>query len=182
MTRQEKLSNPANFVIKQPLRLYREKKRRYVRLEIAAPITFSPIQLDRPLADAAASQQTGTILNISGGGVLFISDSALAEDTYITMSLELTGCDLLTGIVGKVKRVEEDGEGCYLVGVEFCSDQEIDNVFGQANIGSVIGSFDNKVRRFLLRYIFTQMVNKRLARGKDAIDDSIGESDESDSA
>ncbi len=152
------------FIIKQPLRLYREKRRRYVRLEIAAPITFSAIELDRPLEDAHDNQLTGTILNISGGGVLFTSSSGLAEGQYLTMTLELTGCDLLTGVAGKVKRIDEDGEGGYLVGVEFCAESELNEVFGSTNIGSVISSFDSRVRRFLLRYIFARKVSERIQR------------------
>ena len=152
------------FVIKQPLRLYREKRRRYVRLEIAAPITFARLDLDRPLEDAHANQQEGSILNISGGGVLFTCTASLAEGEYLTMNLELTGCDLLTGVAGKVKRVDEDGEGGYLAGVEFCSESELNEVFGNANLGSVISSFDSRVRRFLLRYIFARKVNERIRK------------------
>jgi len=152
------------FIIKQPLRLYREKKRRYVRLEIAAPITYSVIELDRPLNDAHLSQHDGMILNISGGGVLFTGKTALVEGQFLTMNLELTGCDLLTGVAGKVKRIDEDGEGGYLVGVEFCSEPELTEVFGSANIGSVISSFDSRVRRFLLRYIFARKVSERLQK------------------
>jgi len=151
-----------NLVIKQPLQLYREKKRRYVRLEIAAPIVYSVLDLDRPLGDAHASQQNATMLNISGGGVLMVCDHQLAEGAYLTMSLELAGSDLLTGIAGKVKRVDDDGEGGYLVGVEFCTDSELNQVFGQANIGSVISSFDDRVKRFLLRYIFARKVQERM--------------------
>lgn len=161
------------FVIKQPLRLYREKRRRYVRLEIAAPVTYTTLDLDRPLEDAHTNQQQGTILNISGGGVLLAGNSAVIEGDYLTMNLELTGCDLLTGVAGKVKRVDEDGEGGYLVGIEFCSEAELNEVFGSANIGSVISTFDNKVRRFLLRYIFARKVNERIQKKeKDARQDS----------
>jgi c-di-GMP-binding flagellar brake protein YcgR len=165
MTRQQSTSNSSadeGFVIKQPLRLYREKRRRYVRLEISAPITFSGIDLDRPLEHTHVNQQNGTILNISGGGVLIACQTDLAEGGYITMNLELTGCDLLTGVAGKVKRVDEDGEGGYLIGVEFCSEPELNGVFGSANIGSVISSFDNRIRRFLLRYIFARKVSERI--------------------
>lgn len=151
-----------NLIIKQPLQLFREKKRRYVRLEIAAPVIYSILDLDRPLSDAHTNQLNGTMLNISGGGVLMVTDQPLTEGAYLTLSLELAGADLLTGIAGKVKRVDEDGEGGYLVGVEFCPETELSQVFGQANIGSVISSFDDRVKRFLLRYIFARKVQDRL--------------------
>ncbi len=164
MSKQQQSGKSAidHLVIKQPLQLYREKKRRYVRLEIAAPMIYSVIDLDRPLSDAHANQLNGTMLNISGGGVLMVTEQQLHEGDYLTISLELAGSDLLTGVAGKVKRVDEDGEGGYLVGIEFCTENELSEVFGQANIGSVISSFDDRVKRFLLRYIFARKVQDRL--------------------
>jgi c-di-GMP-binding flagellar brake protein YcgR len=168
MSKQQQSGKSAidHLVIKQPLQLYREKKRRYVRLEIAAPIIYSVIDLDRPLSDAHTNQLNGTMLNISGGGVLMVTDQQLREGEYLTISLELAGSDLLTGVAGKVKRVDEDGEGGYLVGVEFCTENELAEVFGQANIGSVISSFDDRVKRFLLRYIFARKVQDRLSESE----------------
>lgn len=162
MSKQQSHQQDENFVIKQPLQLYKERKRRFVRLEIAAPVTYGVLNIDRPLDEALQNQHNGTILNISGGGVLMVGDTSLAEGTYVTMSFELSGSDLITGIAGKVKRVDEDGEGGYLVGIEFCSETELNSVFGQANIGSVISSFDTKVKRFLLKYIFARKVQERL--------------------
>jgi c-di-GMP-binding flagellar brake protein YcgR len=167
MNKQHTQPQDENFVIKQPLQLYKERKRRFVRLEIAAPVTYGILNIDRPLDEALQNQHNGTILNISGGGVLMVGDTSLTEGTYVTMSFELSGSDLITGIAGKVKRVDEDGEGGYLVGVEFCSETELQSVFGHANIGSVISSFDTKVKRFLLKYIFARKVQERLEQSED---------------
>jgi c-di-GMP-binding flagellar brake protein YcgR len=163
MTKQDQPSTPGeSFVLKQPLQLYKTRRRRYVRLEIAAPIVFSTINVDRPLDHDHLDQQDGTLLNISGGGALLACSKQLAENSYISMNLELSGLEMLTGVVGKVKRVDDDSEGEYLVGVEFCSEKELTSVFGEANIGSVISSFDNRVKRYLLRYVFANKVSRRL--------------------
>ncbi len=154
-----------SFVIKQPLQLYKTRRRRYVRLEIAAPIVFAPINIDRPLDQDHLDQQTGTILNISGGGALLACRKQLAENSYVSMNLELAGLEILTGVVGKVKRIDDDGDGEYLVGVEFCTEKELVSVFGESNIGSVISSFDNRVKRYLLRYVFANKVSRRLRDG-----------------
>ncbi len=167
MSRQETQAKDENFVIKQPLQLYKERKRRFVRLEIAAPVTYGVLNIDRPLDEALQNQRNGTMLNLSGGGVLMVVDQNLTEGTYLTLSFELAGSDLITGIAGKVKRIDDDGEGGYLAGVEFCSETELSSVFGNANIGSVISSFDNKVKRFLLKYIFARKVQERLEQSSD---------------
>lgn len=167
MSRQQTQSQDENFVIKQPLQLYKERKRRFVRLEIAAPVTYGILNIDRPLDEALHNQQNGTMLNLSGGGVLMVVDQSLVEGTYLTMSFELAGSDLITGIAGKVKRVDDDGEGGYLVGIEFCSETELSSIFGSANIGSVISSFDTKVKRFLLKYIFARKVQERMEQSQD---------------
>ena len=167
MSKQNSQNAEENFVIKQPLQLYKERKRRFVRLEIAAPVTYGILNIDRPLDEALQNQHNGTMLNISGGGVLMVGSASVPEGTYVTMSFELSGTDLITGIAGIVKRVDDDGEGGYLLGVEFCSETELNSVFGSANIGSVISSFDMKVKRFLLKYIFARKVQERLEQSED---------------
>ena len=163
MTKRNQTAPPSEgFVIKQALQLYKARRRRYVRLEIAAPVVFAPIDIDRPLDHDHLDQLTGTILNISGGGALLACPKQLSENGFLSMNLELTGLEMLTGVIGKVKRVDDDGDGEYLVGVEFCSEQELVTVFGEANIGSVISSFDNRIKRYLLRYVFASKVSERL--------------------
>ncbi len=166
--RDQTVPRNGNLVIKQPLQLYKARRRRYVRLEIAAPVVFSLIDMDRPLDHDHLDQQTGTILNISGGGALLACPAQLPENSFLSMNLELTGLEMLTGVVGKVKRVDDDGDGEYLVGVEFCTEQELATVFGETNIGSVISSFDNRIKRYLLRYVFANKVSERLqGRGQE---------------
>ncbi len=152
------------FVVRQPLKLYKSKRRRYVRLEISEPIGFARIDMDRPLSEVDVNKHTGTILNISGGGVLVICEQHLPEEDYVAMSFELKGCEMISGIVGKVKRVDDDGEGGYLIGIEFCSEENLMEVFGRDNIGTYVSSFDERIKRTLLKYIFTRKVNEKLGK------------------
>ena len=80
------------------------------------------------------------------------------------MSFELKGCEMVSGIVGKVKRVDDDGEGGYLMGIEFCREEELIDVFGRDNIGTYVSSFDERIKRTLLKYIFTRKVNDKLGK------------------
>ncbi|MCK4856979.1 MAG: PilZ domain-containing protein [candidate division Zixibacteria bacterium] len=164
MTRTKSEDQVDGFIVKQPLKLYKSKKRRYVRLEISAPVTLAPIDMDRPLEHLSGNEQTGTILNLSGGGVLLSCDQQVPENSYVVMSFELKDCELLTGIVGKVKRVDDDGEEGCLMGVEFCSESELNEVFGAANLGGLISSFDERIKRTLLKYIFTKKVQQRIEK------------------
>jgi c-di-GMP-binding flagellar brake protein YcgR len=173
MTKQQQSApSSESFIVRQALQLYKTRKRRYVRLEIAAPVVFAPLDVDRPLDQDHLDQQTGTILNISGGGVLLACSKRLDEEAYVSLNLELAGLETLAGVIGKIKRVDSDGEDEYLVGVEFCSEKELTTVFGEANIGSVISSFDNRVKRYLLRYVFANKVSERMQE--------VGDEDESD--
>jgi c-di-GMP-binding flagellar brake protein YcgR len=158
----DKPQQSENFVLERPLTLERKKRRRAVRLEIEAPLTFAPINLDRPLSDLDENQVTGTILNISEGGLLLAGENSAIEGQYISMTFELRDYEMLTGIVGKVKRVDEDGEGGYLMGIEFCQERELIDVFGEANVGTHLNSFDERVKRVLLRHIFNQKVEQRM--------------------
>lgn len=152
------------FVVRRPLKLYKSKRRRYVRLEISEPVSFARIDLDRPLAEIAEGQHTGTILNISGGGVLMICEHEVPEGDYIAMTFELKGCEMVDGVVGKVKRVDDDGEGGFLMGVEFSPEEELKSVLGEDNIGTFISSFDQRIKRTLLKYIFARRVDDRIKR------------------
>jgi c-di-GMP-binding flagellar brake protein YcgR len=159
----ENLTNDSDsFVVRQPLKLYKSKRRRYVRVEISAPVSYIGIDLDRPLTELQEQQAAGTILNISGGGVLIAGEQQVAEDDYVSLTFELRECGLLNGIVGKVKRIDEDGEGGYLMGVEFCSEDKLAEVFGSDAIGTHVSSFDEKVKRTLLRYIFEKKVDAHI--------------------
>lgn len=150
------------FELKRPVQLHRGKKRQYVRLEVEAPITFARIDLDRPLEDLETRQIEGTILNISGGGVLIDSNQGVAEGEYIAMSFELREYEMLSGVVGRVQRLDEDGEDGCLLGVEFCGERELINVFGEANVGARLASFDERVKRTILKFIFDRKVAERL--------------------
>jgi c-di-GMP-binding flagellar brake protein YcgR len=152
------------FVVRQPLKLYKSKRRRYVRLEISEPIGYARIDMDRPLSEVDVSKNSGTILNISGGGVLVICEQQVPEGDYIAMSFELKGCEMISGVVGKVKRVDDDGEGGCLMGVEFCRQEDLVEVFGKDNIGAYVSSFDERIKRTLLKYIFTKKVNEKLGK------------------
>jgi hypothetical protein len=141
------------------------QRRRYVRLEIT-----SPIQLRLLVSESEESSEigqipfSGEVLNVSGGGVLVQTAEAVPEDGYVLMDFELNGTDRVSGVVGRVKRCEEDDENIYLVGVEFCSAEDIEENCPEnfkSQFADDSGSFNDKVRELINRYVFNQRVQRK---------------------
>lgn len=168
-TRQDvkKGDNDSKVAVKKPFKVYHHKRRQYVRLEVNSPIKFkifNPPEMDLNLND----KQTciGTVLNISGGGVLMETDYRVREDDYLVMEVSLMDAEPLTGIIGKVKRVDEDEKERPLIGVEFLLAEQLRDEMPEEildSIGDKIFSFDEQIRRMLLKYVFSNKVNNEQA-------------------
>jgi c-di-GMP-binding flagellar brake protein YcgR len=150
-------------VIKKPFKVYQHKRRKYVRLEVNSPLkfkVFNPPDLDLNLDD----KQTciGSVMNISGGGVLMETEYKVRENDYLIMEMSLLDADTMTGIIGKVKRVDSDEKEHPLIGVEFMSPEQLQEEMPAEIldcIGEKIFSFDEQIRRMLLKYVFSRKVN-----------------------
>jgi len=148
-------------LVQKPFTVYQHKRRKYIRLDVNSPIKFkifNPPDLDLDLSDKYTSQ--GIVLNISGGGVLMETDYKVHEDDYLVMEVSLLDADSLTGIIGKVKRVDDDKDQP-LVGVEFMSPEQLREEMPAEiidSIGEVIFSFDEQLRKMLLKYVFSHKV------------------------
>jgi c-di-GMP-binding flagellar brake protein YcgR len=159
----KKDSKGKKVAVKKPFKVYHHKRRRYVRLEVNSPIKFkifNPPVLDLNLND----RQTciGTVLNISGGGVLMESDYQVRENDYLVMEVSLMGAEPLSGIIGKVKRVDDDEKDRPLIGVEFLLEDQLKEEMPSEildSIGEKIFSFDEQIRKILLKYVFSSKVN-----------------------
>jgi len=141
------------------------QRRRYVRLDITSPIEFKlmvPSSEENP--EAGLIPYTGEVLNVSGGGLLVESLEFLPEGGFTVLEFELNGTDRLTGIVGRIKRCEEVEESRYLVGVEFCTSDDIDqNCPAECKklLAEHCMSFDEKVRNLINQYVFSRKVSEQ---------------------
>ncbi|MBD3217202.1 MAG: hypothetical protein GF310_02920 [candidate division Zixibacteria bacterium] len=149
--------------VKKPFKVFHHKRRKYVRLEVNSPLkfkTFNPMEPDLKFDENETCE--GRILNISGGGVLFETDYTVRENDYLVLEMTLADADTISGIIGKVKRVDTD-EGTPLVGIEFMSPEKLKAELPSHvldKIGEEIYSFDEQLRKMLLKYVFTQKVEK----------------------
>ncbi len=141
------------------------QRRRYVRLDIA-----SPVELKLIVPASAESQEpgfipfTGEILNVSAGGLLVESREAIPEGDYVVIELELNGTDKLSGVVGKIKRCDSESESAHLIGVEFCTEEDIRRNCPeeyQKLLGECCTSFSEKVRALISKYVFSRTIQKR---------------------
>ena len=146
------------------------QRRRYVRLDITSPVN---IKLLVPSSGKSMEPgfipYKGDILNVSGGGLLIESSESMPEDEYVVIELELNGTDRLTGIVGKIKRCETESQATHLIGVEFCTEEDIRQncpAEYQKLLGDCCESFSDKVRTLINKYVFNQKVNERSERGR----------------
>ncbi len=140
-----------------PFQLDQDNQRRFVRLEISAPMSLMRIR-DllgnlRPPEDGRGIP--GTVLNVSAGGVLVDLSQPLSEDDLVAMHFSLQGGETLDNVLGSVKRVEQDGPS-YLIGIEFIGEDHLRDRLSQAELDLLkvdLGAFARKVEDVLQKYI-----------------------------
>jgi hypothetical protein len=151
--------------VKKPFKLYRDRNRRYIRLEISEPITYSILK-DRsggfwPEGDGPS--YSASILNISAGGVLFAGTSPVEEGALLVMRMSLQDVEVLDRIIGVAKRVEPD-DGEWLIGVEFISGEYLPDYFSAAELDVIseeLSSFDKRLRDVLNKYVYYKRLSSR---------------------
>jgi hypothetical protein len=143
---------------KTPFPVINSQGRRYVRIEVSSPVEFRLLLTKRGRIRLSRNQCSGKILNLSCGGLLLESGEAIAEGTFLLLSLNLNGLVILEGVLGKIKRVEPTEDGEYLVGVEFCSREELENLVSKERIRELpvkVASFDHKIKEIIGSYVET---------------------------
>ncbi len=144
--------------VKKPFKLYEDRSRRYIRLEISEPITFMILR-DRENGFRTRSDgQTynGSILNISAGGILISSEAPLEEGTLLIMKMSLQEVEVIDKVIGLVKRADADS-GEWLIGIEFISREYLVDHFSSAELEMIppkIASFDEQLKKILNKYVY----------------------------
>ena len=151
--------------VKKPFKLHKEEKRRFIRLEIAEPIDLSMLKDDVNgyWPDGDGPSYKGSILNLSAGGVLVISDSPVKEGMLVLLKISLQDIEVLDNVIGLVKRVDDDAEGERLIGVEFISREYLKDVFSSSEIELLpdnIASFNELLKKTLNKYVYYKRVSE----------------------
>ena len=148
----------AKINIKKPFKISHEDQRRFIRIEIASPVSLRNLQDE--VTEAITRQNfydiTGTILNISPGGVLVETEVPVMEQDLVLMKFTIQGTANITNVLGLVKRV--DGEdSSYLLGIEFLQPSNLRDRLSEADLSliqSSIGSFENRIQETLSEYLY----------------------------
>ncbi|UCD94049.1 MAG: PilZ domain-containing protein [Candidatus Zixiibacteriota bacterium] len=149
--------------VRPPFRLLKDRRRRYIRLEISQPIEYSVLK-DRSggfWGQGDGPSYRGSILNISAGGVLMIGDTPLDENTMIVMKMTLQDVEILDRVIGVIKRAEPD-EGEWLIGVEFITRESLVDYLSAPEYEMVredVASFDEMLRGILNKYVYYRRVS-----------------------
>ena len=147
--------------------------RRFMRLPWASPTVVRYLNGDPGTRTFILSARVpGTLLNVSAGGALVLCEHAPQPGELLTLELCLDDRFSFGGILGKVKRVEPNEEGGFLVGVEFGTllTLAVDRAEWQLPPGVV--RFDNAFREALHHYLFTLAVERRARDRKDDDEDA----------
>lgn len=138
------------------------QKRRYVRLEVFSPVAFNSIVVETDKrVRLHPEKKAGILLNLSGGGVLISTTDRAREGELVLMKFDIKGFDALTNVLGKVKRVEDSGDGEVLVGIEFLAIEHIDDPVianGLSRLGNHPQEFAQGLSRLISRYVFQRQI------------------------
>ncbi len=155
-----------DFQVKPPFKIMEDNRRRFIRIDIDAPITFCTIKSVEGTfwAECDGPSGSGEILNISAGGILLFTPQPIMEGTVLSMSLGLEGCDTIDHILGIVKRTELDSGG-YLVGIESVTRERLGDVLSEEEIQQLpdsLASFTERLRSLLNQYIYARKLGEEV--------------------
>lgn len=146
------------FKVKKPFKILSEENRRFIRIEISEPVDMMNIKdsYECIIEEDRVYDISGSILNISAGGVLVDIDSVLEENDLVLLKFSLQDTITLNNVLGLVKRVDHDEDGT-LTGIEFLSTENLKDIIPAVNYEMVegqVGSFEDKIQQKLSEYLY----------------------------
>lgn len=147
----------SDVLVKKPFKLKKENKRRFVRIEISAPVSIRNLKNDiSQITNEPMYTIDGTIMNISANGVLVEMKETLAEDDFLLMKFTVQDVESIDSVLGLVKRIDIE-KGYNLVGIEFLSPKALKDRMSQPEIELLeenISNFNDKIHTTLEKYIY----------------------------
>jgi len=136
--------------------------RRYLRLPLDAPTTVRYLNGDPAARTFILSRPVeGALLNVGAGGALVLCEHAPQPGELLSLELTLADHYTFGGLLGKVKRVEPDDEGGFLVGIEFGTLSQLCLERAEWQLPPGVVRFDNAFREALQHVLFAMEVGRR---------------------
>ncbi len=146
-----------DFKARKPFNVREDNQRRFVRLEISAPMSMRRIKDTEGGFWAEGDEQDicGVILNISAGGLLVDLDQVIGRGDIVSMRFTIQDVEALDNVLGRVKRVDAESGSC-IAGIEFVSASYLMDHFSEAEMQLITENhrhFDDSVHEVLGKYI-----------------------------
>jgi c-di-GMP-binding flagellar brake protein YcgR len=142
----------------------RIQRRRFVRLNVSGEITFRILETGAGDEGKLSRKWTGSLLNISAGGVLFETDCRLQHESLLILDFSLKGSYSLNNILAAVKRVELLDDGKLVAGTEFITRQNR-AAYGLETLADFLppdaGTFDENLEKLVMTFIYDQQIQLR---------------------
>jgi len=159
-------SNRQQFILAPPQVIKKIQRRKYVRVDVSLPFRFkliTEISSGRKKFDEVEWSEAKT-RNLSAGGIGFAWTREIKQGTACALRLQISGQQLDVKTLGIVARCIQETEGCWLVGVEMLSSNEIQRRLKSINTAGIPTSFQqftDKTRNALVNFVFREEVNIR---------------------
>ncbi len=142
---------------RKPFNIREENQRRFVRLEISAPMSMHRIKNTEGgfWPDGDGQEISGVILNVSAGGLLVDLNQAVDRGDIVSMNFTIQDVEVLDNVLGLIKRVDVESDGC-IAGIQFVSAAYLMDNFSEAEMQLITENhqhFDDSVREVLGKYI-----------------------------
>lgn len=153
----EDIEVDSDMNVGRPFKVQEKQNRRFVRLEILAPVEVSVIKdgVGNFCPSGEGTTFVGRLLNVSAGGCLVESETELECGDIIAMRMCIQNDEAIGNILAIVKRCE-DLDGIHLAGVEYSNRKELVDCMSQAEIDLLpdeLGNFQDSVHDVLLKYV-----------------------------
>ncbi len=142
---------------REPFRVKKEDKRRFVRLEISSPMSLQKIKDSAGgfWPDGDWHVINGSILNISAGGVLVDLNQEVNSGDIVSMHFTMQKVEEISNVLGLVKRVDGD-DGSFITGIQFISAGYLLDHFSRGEVDLLADqhtNFSESVQNILNKYL-----------------------------
>lgn len=152
-----------NITVKKPFKLQSECRRRFIRLEISSPMSLNRVKdiFSNFWPNGDEIVISGTILNISAGGLLVDVESPLNEGDIVSMHFSLQECEDIEKVLGLVKRTDCQDDFT-IAGIEFVTKDDLQDKLSNGEIEMLDDNFcefGDSVANILSKYIEKRTLN-----------------------